>query len=164
MGFQVGQKCLSAKIPEYIFDINDEEIYKAIIRGIFDTDGSFWCERSRTKTSSEWKKTHNYHPEFRITSCSKFLLDQIKFILDNFKIESKVVQKAKKGFRFNRNINNSYALNIRKKAEIEKWFKIIGTNNLRHKTRYLLWKKLGYLPLNTSIMERIKILKIQPHQ
>ena len=158
LGFQVGPKSLVAKISKEIMQSKDKEVIKAIVRGIFDTDGSFWCERSRAKTSIEWKRTHNYHPELRSTSCSKELLEQINFLLNKLNIESKVVQKGKKGFKSGRNINNSYALNVRKISEIEKWFKIIGTNNLRHKTRYSVWKKLSYLPINTTIKERRNIL------
>lgn len=158
-GFQIGHKSLTAEIPDYIFNLKDEEIIKAIIRGIFDTDGSFWCERSRAKTSTEWKRNHNYHPEMRITSCSRKLLEQIQSLLDVFRIESKVVQKSVKGSKCSRNINNSYALNIRRKDEIEKFFKIVGTNNPRHKTRYEVWKRIGYLQPNTTINGRLNILK-----
>ncbi|MBU1199419.1 MAG: hypothetical protein KKF46_07055 [Nanoarchaeota archaeon] len=159
LGFQIGPKSLIAEIPKNILYSNNKDVIKAVLRGIFDTDGSFWCERSRAKTSTEWKKNHNYHPELRITSCSKKLVEQIKYLLNKLDIKSKITQKGKKGFKFGRNINDSYALNIRRKAEIEKWFKIIGTNNPRHKTRHDVWKKIGYLPPYTSIEERITILK-----
>ena len=158
-GFYVGSKSKVVEIPPIVLYSNKKEVIKAVLRGIFDTDGSFWCERSRAKSSIEWKRTHNYHPEFRITSCSKNLLKQLKFLLDKLDIESKIVQKSIKGFKCNRNISNSYALNIRKIKEIEKWFKIIGTNNPRHKTRYTVWKKLGHLPPNTTIQERLILLK-----
>ncbi len=159
LGFQVGSKSLIAEIPEEVLHSEDKKIIKAIIRGIFDTDGSFWCEKSRSKASIEWKKTHNYHPELRVTSCSKKLLDQIQFLLNKLNMNSKIVQKGKKGFKYNRNINNSYALNIRKKSDIIRWFQVIRTNNPRHKTRYEVWRKLGHLPPYTTIKDRIEILK-----
>jgi len=159
LGFQKGKKCYLAKIPEKIMNSNNLEITKSILRGIFDTDGSFWCEKSNAKTSCEWKRTHNYHPEFGISSCSKKLVDQIHILLKKLNIESKVAHKNKKGFKNNRNNNDSYALRIRKKSEIERWFNIIGTNNPRHQTRYAVWEKLGHLPPRTTIKERIIILK-----
>lgn len=159
IGFQTGKKSSNVEIPTYILKTKNSKVIKSILRGIFDTDGSFWCEKSRAKTSSEWKRTHNYHPELRITSCSEKLLKQIQFLLKKLEIESTIVQKNKKGFVCGRNVNDSYALNIRKIKEIEKWFKLIGTNNPRHKTRYLVWKKLGYLPPNTTIKIRNKLLK-----
>ena len=85
-------------------------------------------------------------------------MEQIHVLLKRLDIESKIARKNKKGFKHNRNNNDSYALNIRKKIEIEKWFSIIGTNNPRHQTRYAVWKKLGHLPPRTTIKDRIKIL------
>lgn len=158
LGFQPGKKCYSIKIPEIIMKSKID--YKiSVIRGIFDTDGSFWCEKSRAKTSTSWKKTHNYHPEFNISSCSEKLLIQIKEILDELNIESKIVQKRSKGVKSSRIVNDSFALMIRKISEIEKWFKIVGTNNPRHITRYRVWKKLGFLPPYSTIKEKYEILE-----
>ena len=141
-GFQIGKKAYNVKVPEQVIKSNDNKIIISCLRGLFDTDGSFWCEKSYSKYSNVWKRTHNYHPEIKIASCSKNLLQQCKELLDKLSIESKVVQKNKKGFKCNRNINNSYALNIRKIDEIKKWFKLIGTSNPRHQTRYAVWNKL----------------------
>ncbi|MBN1156476.1 hypothetical protein JXA85_02590 [Candidatus Woesearchaeota archaeon] len=160
LDFQVGRKSLVTKIPRYIMDAENKDIFKAILRGLFDTDGCFWCEKSRAKTSTKWKRTHNYHPELRITSCSKMLLEQVHCLLDRLDIDSKVIQKSRRGFKSGRNVHDSYALNIRKIEEIEKWFKIIGTNNPRHKTRCGVWKKLGYLPSNTTMEMRKKLLNV----
>jgi len=160
LGFQAGPKSLVAEIPKKILNCDNKKVMKAVIRGIFDTDGSFWCEKSRAKTSSKWKRTHNYHPELRITSCSIRLLEQIQYLLNKLNLESKIAQKGKKGFKNGRNIHDSYALNIRKIEEIEKWFKIIGTNNPRHKTRYDVWRKLGHLPPKTTINDRLNLLKL----
>ena len=159
LGFQVGPKSLVAEVPKEFLCSNNKEVINAVLRGIFDTDGSFWCERSRAKTSSEWKRKHNYHPELRITSCSKKLLEQIQFLLVKIGIDSGIMQKSVKSFKCGRNVNDSYALNIRKIEEIEKFFKIVKTNNPRHKTRYHVWKRLGHLPPNTSLKERKEMLK-----
>tara|TARA_Y100000310_G_C20693181_1_gene823727 strand:- start:216 stop:971 length:756 start_codon:yes stop_codon:yes gene_type:complete len=159
LGFQKGNKSLTVKIPQQYIKSKNKEIHKSIIRGIFDTDGCFWCERSRAKTSTIWKQTHRYHPELCITSCSKELLNQICKLLDNLDIESKISQKSKKGFKHGRNINDSFVLRIRKINEIKKWFKIIGTNNPKHKTKYLVWEKLGHLPPYTTLEERKLFLR-----
>ena len=160
LGFQKGKKCLVAKIPSPIMECRDEEVLKAIARGIFDTDGSFWCERSRAITSTEWKRTHNYHPEMCIASCSKVLLLQVQDIFGRLGLESSVKDKHKAGFKYGRNFNNSYSLRIRKINEIENWFKIVGSSNPRHQTRFGVWKKWGYLPPHTTINQRFVILKI----
>jgi len=96
LGFQTGKKSLVAKIPDYVMNYNDNNVTKALLRGIFDADGSFWCERSRAKTSIIWKRKHHYHPEMQIGSCSKTLLEQIKILLEKLNIHSKIVMKAKK--------------------------------------------------------------------
>ncbi len=158
LGFQTGPKALIAEIPKEVLQAKNREVIVALIRGIFDTDGCFWCDKSRTKTSSEWKRTYNYQPQLGISSCSKTLLEQIQFLLNKLGIESKIRKKTKKGFKNGRNNQESYGLEVRKRDEIEKWFRIIGTKNPRHITRYEVWKKLGYLPPNTTIEERLNIL------
>jgi hypothetical protein len=159
LGFQVGPKSLVAEIPKEILKTKNEDIIKSILRGIFDTDGSFWCDRSRAETSTEWKRTHNYSPKISITSCSRLLLEQMQTLLKKLKIESKVIQKSVKGFKCNRNINDSFVLHIGRKEDILSWFKLIGTNNPRHNTKLEVWKKLRYLPPRTKISDRIKMLK-----
>jgi hypothetical protein len=158
LGFQSGLKALSAKIPKEIMNSKDIKIKKAVLRGIFDADGSFWCEKSRAKTSVEWKRTHHYHPEFQIGSCSKELLEQIELLFKEFEIKSKMVLKNKAGIKCNRNIHNYYALRIRRIKDIERWFEVIGSSNPRHQTRYAVWKKFGFLPAGTNINQRKEML------
>ncbi|MBU2560893.1 MAG: hypothetical protein KKD17_01250 [Nanoarchaeota archaeon] len=90
-GFKPGYKALKAEIPEEIM-LSTPKPKKAVLRGIFDTDGSFWCEKSRSKTSTTWKRTHNHHPELRISSCSRKLLEQIRELLNAFEISSEITQ------------------------------------------------------------------------
>jgi intein/homing endonuclease len=158
LGFQKGPKALIAEIPQKILLSCDKEVQKAFLRGLFDADGSFWCEKSNSATSTGWKRTHNHHPELRLTSCSPKLLNQVRSILNRFNIDSKIVQKSVNGVKHGRNVHDSYALNIRKLSEIEKWFDIIGTNNPRLKTKYAVWKKWGYLPPRMTIKERLAVL------
>ncbi|MFA5333820.1 MAG: LAGLIDADG family homing endonuclease [Candidatus Nanoarchaeia archaeon] len=158
LNFLIGKKCYTAYIPENFFNLKNKRIYSAIIRGLFDADGCFWCEKSRAKTSCKWKRTHNYHPELCITSCSIKLLKQVKEMLDFLNIDSYISKKHNNGIKNNRNVNDSYILRVRKIKEIKKWFKIIGTSNPKHKTKYLIWKKFKYLPTKTTLNERLKVL------
>src|SRR3989344_59588 len=157
-GFQTGPKALTAKIPQIFFDHSNPEISKAILRGIFDTDGCFGCGKSRAKTSVEWKRTYHYIPEITITSCSKALLIQVFTLLERLGIHAKIRSKNIEGFRNNRNVNNSYALGVRRIDDVQRWFEIIGSNNPRHQTRYLVWKKYGFLPPRTNITQRKAML------
>ena len=135
LGFQSGKKALTVKIPDYIMD-SSPEVKIALMRGIFDTDGSFWCERSRAKTSQEWKRNYPYHPMFQITSCSEKLLYQLATMLDDLGIHASIRCIRLKGVKCRRNVNNAYSLRINKIGHIRKWFEIIGTSNPRHKTKY----------------------------
>ncbi|MFC1768939.1 LAGLIDADG family homing endonuclease [Nanoarchaeota archaeon] len=160
LGFQIGHKSLSVKIPEYLLN-NTPEVTTSLIRGIFDTDGSFFCDHSRAPTSIEWKKTHNYSPEIQITSCSKELMGQLFDLTSNIGLRPKLHHKSRKGFVCGRNVNNSYALRIRRLSDVIKWFDTIGSKNPRHITRYSLWKKLGFLPPNTNLQQRVNILGME---
>ncbi len=157
-GFQTGQKALTARIPLGILDNQNIEVTKALLRGIFDTDGCFACGKSRAKTSSEWKRTYHYIPEITITSCSKTLLSQALTLLEKLGIYAKIRPKNIKGFRNNRNVNNSYALEVRRIDDVKRWFEIISSNNPRHQTRHLVWKKYGFLPPRTNIIQRKAML------
>ncbi|MFH1053318.1 MAG: LAGLIDADG family homing endonuclease [Candidatus Woesearchaeota archaeon] len=160
LGFEIGRKAHKVMIPDWIMNSSDTNIKKAVVRGIFDTDGSFWCEKSRSKSSSTWKRTHNYHPELSITSISKELLTQIKEILDQLNIKSKIDIKNKKGIKCDRNISNSYALRVRRIQDIKNWFRIIKSNNPRHQTRYSVWLKFGFLKPYTNYHDRKKLLSM----
>jgi hypothetical protein len=160
LGFKKGRKALNVTIPKNVLDSGDFNVFCSILRGIFDTDGCFWCEKSNAKTSTSWKRTHNYIPLIGITSCSKKLLIQCQLLLRKLGIESIIKQKNTEGFHNNRNVHNSYLLLIRKISSVEKWFKLVGTKNPKHETKYLLWKKLTYLPPRTSLDYRINLLGI----
>jgi len=123
LGFQIGKKALIARIPDSVLKSQDMNIIKAVLRGIFDTDGSFWCEKSRAKTTVSWKKYYHYSPRCQITSCSKLLIEQIYYLMCKLDIESKLIQVHEKGIKSNRNVNNAYAIRINKLNHVEKiWF------------------------------------------
>ncbi len=45
------------------------------------------------------------------------------------------------------------------KEQLELWMKKIGFNSRKHLTKYLVWKKFGFCPPNTTLPERELILK-----
>ena len=42
---------------------------------------------------------------------------------------------------------------------LERWIKIIGTENPAKLSRYLIWEKFGHCPTNTTLKQREDILK-----
>ena len=159
IGFQKGKKCYDIEIPEFVLKSESEKVKSSFIRGYFDADGSFYCDKSRSKYSAEWKKTHNYRPELEICSCSEKILNQCKLLLEDMGIESKVIFRKSTGFKNKRKNNGSFRLKLRKKEMIERFFKIINSNNPKHITRYCVWKNLGYLPPYTKLKQRKELLK-----
>ena len=67
--------------------------------------------------------------------------------------------KLKGGLKHNRLCNEVYLLNINELKSIEKWFKEIRPSNPKHITKYLVCKKYGFCPANTTIKQRKEILK-----
>ena len=53
-----------------------------------------------------------------------------------------------------------YVIEINKIQDIKNWFeKTVIPQNPKHITKYLIWKKFGFCPTNTTLEERRKILK-----
>jgi hypothetical protein len=157
LGLQAGKKAYSAKIPDAIMLSENKDVRIAVLRGIFDTDGCFFCDISRSSSDS-WRKTYHCRPEIHIVSCSKDLLFQMQNILINLGIGSKLSAHESAGHKHKRNVHTSYHLRIRKLDHVKRWFEIIGSNNPRHKTKYAMWQKFGFLPPRTNIFQRKAML------
>lgn len=61
--------------------------------------------------------------------------------------------------KFKNKILNSYSVVIVGKKNLNKWMSIIGFNNRKHKTKYLIWKLYGFCPPKTILSQREKALK-----
>ncbi len=105
-------KCYNVEIPETILN---SEHYKECIRGIFDTDGSYFFS----------KKSHtNHYPCIEITTCSKKLANQI-----TYKLRPEFRTKLREDKRRNFSKGLSYKIALNGKEETQKWFKQIGSSN-----------------------------------
>jgi len=161
-GFVAGKKAYSVSIPDRIYRSHDKLILSSILRGIFDTDGSFWCERPRTKRGRLLNL--NTLPVICFTSCSKKLVYQIQGLLSLFRINSTIRKREGNIFRCNRTVSESYMVLIRRKKDVLLFFKIIGSSNPKHLTKYNLWKRLGFLKPKTTLMERLAVLSENENQ
>lgn len=157
LGFQKGKKSHVAKIPEYVMNSKNHDLWKSVLRGIFDTDGCFYCKKEYGKYNTEFSKKHHTTPRIKIGLVSKELIDQIGFLLNKLNIEFKKTHQ-KEGFICNKNCSSLYILNIWKNHSIDLWFKNIGSSNQRQITRYAIWKKYGFLPPYTNLVQRKLIL------
>lgn len=79
-------------------------------------------------------------------------------MLSSFGIDSVLRLKHEEGTLCDRNVHAAYELRIRKRTAVHDWFRVIGTHNPKHLTKYLLFQKEGHLPPKTTIDERIALL------
>jgi len=157
LGFLYGKKVHKVSIPDNLLNKN-KNLLPTIVRGIFDTDGSFYCKRSYGQYGSTFRKKFHCYPRLEIVSISLKLLKQVHGILTELGIKSTLRNGNVKGL-YNKNSHQSYRLTIFSIHNIVLFFKIIKPKNQRHITRYRVWKKFGFLPPKTSLDERKKILK-----
>ncbi len=121
-GLNTGSKSRSnINIPKWCLE--NPEYCKAVLRGLFDTDGYF----------GYW----NGHVEVmfgRFTDKCTNLVGNITYGLES--LEFKPIVKHTKDGR--------YRIRITNKKDVLKFFIIIGTSNLKHIVRFLLWRIAGY--------------------
>jgi len=56
------------------------------------------------------------------------------------------------------NDNKRHVVSVSGTDELAKWMEMIGTKNDAQFSRYLIWKKFGFCPSNTSLSQREDIL------
>jgi hypothetical protein len=101
-------------MPQWILE---EQNYKSMcLRGLFDTDGCIFQENHTING-----KIYSY-PMLSFVSASKNLRHSIK--------------KSLEGMDFSPKIRNNRSVNLESKADIKRYFKIIGTSNPKHLSRY----------------------------
>lgn len=122
-----GERKYSIKniIPEVFF--KDKELLKAVIRGLFDTEGGFY---QHNKTS----------PRLYIYNTSKYLL--------------KSIHRALIELGYNAIMKKRW-VKICRKEDIVKFFKEIGTNNEQKRLKYEIWLKEGKVPSTAKILEML---------
>ncbi|HUS51211.1 MAG TPA: LAGLIDADG family homing endonuclease [Candidatus Paceibacterota bacterium] len=157
LGFPYGNKSTSVRIPKKILNSQDIDIKRNFLRGLFDTDGCVHFKKRDSKEKyGEFKRTHHYYPIILFTTVSKNLNeDLIKLIIGlgftrfgNYEYLPKKITEHKK-----------YQLVIYGKDYLNKFFNEVGSKNPVKLSRFLLWKKQGHCPANSTYLERTEILK-----
>ncbi len=113
-GSKKGRK---VKIPEKIAT-SDWSIKSRCIRGIADTDGSFFF--------SEKGNCRNY-PTIEITTTSVYLSEQLKDIL-----EKQGFRVGLRSWKHEKDWSTRYIISINGNEMVEKWMEKIGFSNPRH--------------------------------
>ncbi|MBI2055441.1 MAG: hypothetical protein HYT42_00965 [Candidatus Sungbacteria bacterium] len=115
-GMPLGNKIRGAlSIPRWVFE--NGAFQRAFIRGLFDTDGCIYLDTHRIK-----EKIYK-HLSWTITSYADTLIEDILKLLKSqgFSPTYRTSQKS---------------VHLRKQAEIQRYFKEIGTHNSKHAERY----------------------------
>lgn len=148
IGLPVGKK-INIKIPNFI---SSKLLKINFIRGLFDTDSSLSFQK-------KYKKIH-YYPVIHYASNNKHFTLKISRLLNELNIKHNTYfneisrdSRIKKGYTIKHNIF------ICGKIQLGNWMRCINFYSSKHLTKYLIWKKLGYLPQNTTTEQRLKMLK-----
>lgn len=112
-------KKLNIEIPKFLF--KKEEFLVSVIRGIFDTDGTVYLEH----------KNNKLYPRLQITTISKKLAYQMNKILIRFGLRSTVYFYHRK-----KPWHTIYVISIRGDKMLNKFFKIVKPDNLKHINKY----------------------------
>jgi len=119
LGLPLGKK-LDVSIPR-IF-LKNEEFQKAVIRGIFDTDGGIYLE----------KKNNKLYPRIEIRTISKRLAEQILNIFLSLNFRATMHESPARGNR-----QAIYLLCIRGVEMFHKFISEIHPNNPKHHAKYV---------------------------
>ena len=110
LGLPIGEKVERIRIPEVVLATKNKEVYRAIIRGLFDTDGNIY------------HKKKNLYPVISITIKSKELIQQLR---DMF---------LKLGFM---PVVYKWTIILNGEVMCSKWIREIGSNNPKKKKKLL---------------------------
>lgn len=115
---------------------------KHILRGIFETDGSLFFSKSKNSYNL------SYYPRLAIKTASSVLSTQILNILSLRSFKVHTYEDGK--------INVIY---LSGSKMLDKWVNEIGFSSDKNRTKYELWKKLGFYIPYTSLKKRKELLK-----
>jgi len=118
LGLPSGEKSSIIKIPTVF--LKKKHIIKAVIRGIFDTDGSIVWDKRKI-----YKKPY---PRLCITTVSKELAKQLKSLLKNlgFRVCLREVKRRKEYYR------KAFYIELYGFEQLRRWCKEIGFSNPKH--------------------------------
>jgi intein/homing endonuclease len=142
----IGPK-INVSIPKDI--LKDKKLLKRFIRGLFDTDGSIYFEKSYTS-----KHRRNNHPIIKLGTVSEKLADDVFISLKKFGLNPRM----RKPYKGKKDKNLVYTVLLYRKNDILFFIKEIEFKNPKHYTKWQIFERLGYCPPKTSLKQRKEIL------
>ncbi len=131
----------SAKfIPRTIRD-SGSNLKRAFLRGLFDADGTLVFSL---------KSYGSYcYPTIEVKSVDRAIVDSAWEMLVELGFRASIRKSAE-----------SWVVSVNGEAQLEKWLKLIGSHNIKHLSKYLLWKEHGSCPPYTRVPERSSALNL----
>ena len=123
VGFKFGPKSNNVEIPKIILDNN--KLHKALIRGLFNTDGSIYKRYS--KKYAGHNKLYSNYKVIQFKSVSQRLIEQVHDILLNLKLNPNKVTKT----------DDAWVCRITSQKEVNQFEREIITNHAYHINRFL---------------------------
>jgi len=136
VGFPFGKNL--KRLPRSIVTARPE-MQMAFVRGLFDADGSIIF----SKTYSQ-----SIYPSIELKSTSREVLEGVEVILRHRRFRVSLGRSVE-----------SFVLRMNGREMLDQWFRIVGSENIKHISRYQVFKKLGYCPPKTTVPERLAILE-----
>ncbi len=154
LGFNFGNKTYTVGVPKCILEANDPIIWASFIRGFSDGDGSLnFCKRYGT--CQEILKIIHTYPQIQLKTVSKRLALDLLILIS--KLGFKPHLYPLKNNKFGKHI--AYLVELKGKKNLENWMQIISFNNPVQQTRYAIFKKYGFVPVNTTLLQRKGVLE-----
>ncbi|MBU3905295.1 MAG: hypothetical protein KJ906_04070 [Nanoarchaeota archaeon] len=150
-GIPTGSKAKSICVPD-IIKKSYKNIKFAFLRGLADTDFSLMFKAKSAKHE------RHYYPTISASFASKKLVKDIIEILDEMNFKTAFTESS--GKRLGK-IHKCYRLDINGRENLERWMGLIGFNNPKHYTKYLIWKKFGFCKPKTTLEQRRRFLENQ---
>ena len=117
------------------------EIKRAFLCGLFDANGTLVFSL---------KSYGSYcYPTVEIKSVDRVIVDTVKEMLDELGFRASIRKSAE-----------SWVVSVNGEVELDRWMRIIGSHNIKHLTKYLVWKEHGSCPPHTKVPERLIALHL----
>jgi intein/homing endonuclease len=120
---------------------SSEVIKRAFLAGLFDADG---CLVFSLKSYGSYR-----YPTIEIKSVDKSIVESVFTMLGELGFRATIRKSAE-----------SWVASVNGEAQLEKWMTSIGSHNIKHLSKYLVWKNCGSCPPYTNVPERLKTLHL----
>lgn len=153
LGFPIGSKTYTVRVPREIMESKSEEVWAAFIRGFCDSDGCLNFDKRYAKDQKILKIIHTY-PRIFMKSASHQIIKDIAILLDRLEIPYIMgIGRSKR-----QNEVDVLVITINGRRRLKLWMEKIGFSNPVQTTRHEIFKKHGFVPVGTTILQRKMIL------